>query len=303
MTLLSVVVPIYNEELAIKEFARCLKSELDKLGIEYQVIFVNDGSVDLTQKVIESIDWKQLEKYELQYNSGHMNAIYAGLEKSEGQFVLTMDSDLEHPPFYIKDFLSKQRETNADVVYGIRENRSSEKKLKKLLAVFYYFAIKKLTGVKLRSDAAEFRLISREVRNILISLPNYTNIYRILIPSLNFREEAIFYSVGRRIAGHSKYTLSRMMNLGIQSILSFSIRPLQIAIWIGFMTLAMSIIWIIYVFTAIFKDWVVPGWSSLIFAILFLSGIQLLILGIIGQYIGQIYQNQQNKPRFIFKKH
>ena len=302
MTLeLSVVVPVFNEESGIKEFALELKSHLDSLKIEYEVIFINDGSKDSTQQIIDQIIWPQLRSYEFRFNAGHMSALEAGLKKSKGEKIITMDSDLQHPPAYIKEFLRIQNETSADVVYGIRNSRKEDNFFKRLTASIYYFLMKKLSGINIRANAADYRLIVKEVRDVLISLDEQDKIFRLLIPSLNFREAELSFVADKRKYGKSKYGIKNMGLLAISSVLSFSTKPLRWAIWIGLWAVLISILWIIYIFVAQISGWVIQGWTSLIAAVVFFAGVQLLILGIVGQYIGQIYVTQQRRPKYLFK--
>jgi dolichol-phosphate mannosyltransferase len=298
---LSVVVPIYNEELGISEFAQQLKSNLDDLKIQYEVIFINDGSTDSSQKIINSIIWPELKSYEFQFNAGHMKALEAGLEKSTGNLIITMDSDLQHPPAYIKDFINNQKETGSEVVYGIRDLRKEDGLFKRLSAKFYYKLMRKLSGINIRSNAADFRLITKSVRDVLVSLEEENKIFRLLIPSLNFQESQIVFQAEKRIHGKSKYGLKNMGSLAISSVLNFSIKPLRWAIWIGLWAVVLSLVWISYVLIAQLSGWVIQGWSSLIAAVILFAGVQLFLLGIVGQYIGQIYVAQQKRPKYLFK--
>ena len=298
---LSVVVPIYNEELGIREFAWQLKSNLDNLKIQYEVIFINDGSTDSSQKIINSIIWPELKCYEFQFNAGHMKALEAGLEKSTGNLIITMDSDLQHPPAYIKEFINNQKDTGAEVVYGIRDLRKEDGLFKRISAKFYYKLMRKLSGINIRSNAADFRLITKSVRDVVVSLEEENKIFRLLIPSLNFQESQIIFQAEKRIHGKSKYGFKNMGSLAISSVLNFSIKPLRWAIWIGLWAVVLSLVWISYVLIAQFSGWVIQGWSSLIAAVILFAGVQLFLLGIVGQYIGQIYVSQQKRPKYLFK--
>jgi dolichol-phosphate mannosyltransferase len=298
---LSIVVPVYNEELGIVEFANQLKMNLDQLQMQYEVIFINDGSTDSTQDKIESIKWDELKSFEFQFNAGHMKALEAGFEKSTGKLVLTMDSDLQHPPKYIKNFIEKQKETNADVVYGIRDLRKEDSLFKRTTAKFYYGLVRKLSGINLRTNAADFRLITKNVRDVLVDLQEENKVFRLLIPSLGYKESEVLFQADKRVFGISKYGIKKMGLLALSSVLSFSIKPLRWAIWIGLWAVVLSLVWISYVLIAQFQGWVIQGWSSLIAAVILFAGVQLLLLGIVGQYIGQIYVSQQKRPKYLFK--
>ena len=298
---LSIVVPVYNEDLGIVEFANQLKMNLDQLQMQYEVIFINDGSTDSTQDKIESIKWDELKSFEFQFNAGHMKALEAGFEKSTGKLVLTMDSDLQHPPKYIKNFIEKQKETNADVVYGIRDLRKEDSLFKRTTARFYYGIVRKLSGINLRTNAADFRLITKNVRDVLVDLQEENKVFRLLIPSLGYKESEVLFQADKRVFGISKYGIKKMGLLALSSVLSFSIKPLRWAIWIGLWAVVLSLVWISYVLIAQFQGWVIQGWSSLIAAVILFAGVQLLLLGIVGQYIGQIYVSQQKRPKYVFK--
>ena len=298
---LSIVVPVFNEEFGIVEFANQLKMNLDQLQIQYEVIFINDGSSDATQDKIDSIRWSELKSFEFRFNAGHMKALEAGYEKSSGKLIITMDSDLQHPPKYIKHFIEKQRETNADVVYGIRDSRKEDSLFKRITAKFYYGLMRKLSGINIRNNAADFRLITKSVRDILVDLQEENKVFRLLIPSLGYNEAEVLFQAEKRIFGSSKYGIKSMGSLAISSVLSFSIKPLRWAIWIGLWAVVVSLFWISYVIVAQFEGWVIQGWSSLIAAVILFAGVQLLLLGIVGQYIGQIYVSQQKRPKYLFK--
>jgi dolichol-phosphate mannosyltransferase len=298
---LSIIVPVYNEEFGIVEFANQLKADLDMLQIKYEVIFVNDGSTDATQEKIDSIKWDELKSFEFQFNAGHMKALEAGFEKSSGKLIITMDSDLQHPPKYIRHFIEKQKETNADVVYGIRDSRKEDSLFKRMTAKFYYSLMRKLSGINIRTNAADFRLITKSVRDVLVDLQEENKVFRLLIPSLGYKEAEVLFQAEKRMFGSSKYGIKDMVLLALSSVLSFSIKPLRWAIWIGLWAVVLSLVWISYVIVAQFEGWVIQVWSSLIAAVILFAGVQLLLLGIVGQYIGQIYVSQQKRPKYLFK--
>jgi dolichol-phosphate mannosyltransferase len=300
-TELSIIVPVYNEEFGIVEFVNQLKVDLDILQIQYEVIFINDGSTDATQEKIDSIKWDELKSFEFQFNAGHMKALEAGFEKSCGKLINTMDSDLQHPPKYIRHFIEKQKETNADVVYGIRDSRKEDSLFKRMTAKFYYSLMRKLSGINIRTNAADFRLITKSVRDVLVDLQEENKVFRLLIPSLGYKEAEVLFQAEKRMFGSSKYGIKNMGLLALSSVLSFSIKPLRWAIWIGLWAVVLSLVWISYVIVAQFEGWVIQGWSSLIAAVILFAGVQLLILGIVGQYIGQIYVSLQKRPKYLFK--
>ena len=231
-----------------------------------------------------------------------MRALEAGFEKAKGEMIISLDSDLQHPPGYIKDLIRIKKEQNVDVVYGVRDSRSEDKFVKRLSAKFYYFIMKKLSGINIRENAADFRLITKKVNDVLKSIPDENKIYRLLIPSLKFTEAELVYKADKRVLGKTKYSFKKMSLLALSSVLSFSTRPLRWAIWLGIFSVIISLVWITYVVIAQISGWVIQGWTSLIAAVILFSGVQLLLLGIFGQYIGQIYITQQKHPKYLFKQ-
>lgn len=298
---LSVVVPVFNEEIGIGAFSEELKINLDKLKLNYEVIYINDGSTDGSQNIINNLNWSNLQSFEFQSNAGHMRALEAGLEKAQGELIITLDSDLQHPPKYIAEFINVQASKNVDVVYGVRNSRKEDTFFKRLTAKIYYSLMRKISGINIRDNAADFRLITKRVNNVLKNMHEENKIYRLLIPSLKFSEDQVVYQAEKRLFGKTKYSFKNMSLLAISSAFSFSVKPLRWAIWIGVFSVLLSLVWISYVLIAQITGWVVQGWTSLIAAIILFSGVQLFLLGIFGQYIGQIYVTQQNRPKYIFK--
>ena len=297
----SIIVPIYNEEIGIQEFSSELKTHLDLLTVSYEVIYINDGSIDRTQEIIDSLNWPQLRKYEFQSNAGHMHALEAGYEKSQGDLIITIDSDLQHPPKYIKKLIEMQENTGADVVYGVRDSREDDSLFKRSSAIFYYFLMRRLSGINIRTNAADFRLITKFVRDIIVNLEEENKVYRLLIPSFNFKEELVYFKADIRKYGKSKYGMKKMGILAISSVLSFSIKPLRWAIWTGLLVVTLSLFWLSFILIAQIKGWAIQGWASLIGAVILFSGVQLLLLGILGQYIGQMYIDTKKRPQYIFR--
>ena len=205
---LSVVVPIFNEEEGILIFTDELRKNLETLNLSYEVLYINDGSSDATQVKIESIDWANLKHYEFQTNLGHMRALEAGMDLALGEMILTIDADLQHPPKYISEFIKTKNEQNVEVVYGVRDSRTEDGLLKRISAKFYYFLMKKLSGVNIRENAADFRLITKNVNEVLKSITDQNKIYRLLIPSLNFSEAQIIFKAEKRLVGKTKYSFT-----------------------------------------------------------------------------------------------
>lgn len=298
---LSVIVPVYNEEEVLPFFVERLHTVLSNLNYKYEVIFVDDGSTDSTLNYLTSLEWDQCSVISFVSNAGHMAAIEAGYRTARGELVVTLDGDLQHPPELIPDLVLAAKETQSDVVYAVREDRSEDKLFKRLTAKAYYRGIKSLSGIEVITSAADFRLITKTVVDVIKSLPQGNIVFRLLIPSLGFPSSQISYKAETRKAGISKYSFSKMTQLSVSSLVSYSTRPLTVAIQIGIATTTISFIGFIYAAIAFFNGETEAGWASTISTILLLFGVLFVILGVHGLYIGAILKNTMAQPRYILR--
>lgn len=301
MIQLSVVCPAYNEELGILSFLMSLKQVLDGMQVHYEVLIVNDGSSDSTRNIVNDFDWDQLVLIDLSVNSGHMNALKAGFAEAQGEWVMTLDSDLQHPPELIPTFLEEATKNNVEVVYGVRSSRSGDNIFKRTTAKAYYKFVKRMTNIEVISSAADFRLVSRKIVNMLNSVSNQQPIYRLLIPSLGFNYSVVEYKTSKRNAGQSKYTLSKMFKLFIESIVGFTTKPLYFSVYIGLFFSLFSVASFVYVIVVALFGNPYPGWASLASAILFLFGVMFLVIGIQGIYLGEILRQISDNPKLTYK--
>ncbi|MCR5790925.1 MAG: glycosyltransferase family 2 protein [Lachnospiraceae bacterium] len=303
---LYLVVPCYNEEAIILESARVMKekiSELIQAGTidkNSKVLFVNDGSKDKTFALLSEAARKDdsFIVVSLVGNAGHQNAIWAGMmTASKADVVITIDADLQQDINAVADFLECYR-NGAEVVYGVRNNRESDGTFKKLSALAYY-KFMHLMGSRILKNHADYRLISRKVIDALKEY-NESNLFlRGLIPSLGFPSDIVYFDTKERIGGETKYTLSKMLKLATDGITSFTIRPLRIISFAGFITMLFSIILIIFSFIEWLQGKNVPGYTTLLLVTLFMSGIILLSLGVIGEYLGKIYLETKSRPKYL----
>jgi dolichol-phosphate mannosyltransferase len=300
-TMLSVVVPCFNEQEVLPLFLPRLRAVLDGLGTPYEVICVDDGSRDGTCTVLAQAreQWPQLGVRVLTANVGHQNALAAGLAAAAGDHVVTMDADLQDPPELIPDMLRAAEERGVDVVQARRSDRREDSPFKRRSAAVYYALIRRLTGVPVETDVGDYRLLSHRVVQTLRLLPERDRVYRLLIPMLGFSTATVSHARPVRAAGTTKYPLVRMVRLAISSAISFSTTPLRAATALGLATASISLL--ATLLTVI--DWVagrtVPGWASLTCVLLFLGGVQLLCLGVLGEYIGRIYDEVKRRPLFL----
>lgn len=298
---LSVVTPMYNEREAVDHFVGRLRPVLDGLGVTYEVVAVDDGSRDATVARLMQLreDWAQLRVISLRRNVGHQTALRAGLHSARGEYVVSIDADLQDPPEVIGEMLRAAREQDVHVVYGVRSDRSTDTVFKRKTAGVYYRVMRRMVGPWVSDQAGDFRLMSRTVVDVLNNLPEQRPVYRLVVPSLGFSSAEVAYVRAERVAGETKYPLSKMIKLTLDSVTSFSAAPLKIATWLGVLAFLICVGLIVAGLIAWGAGTVVPGWTSLYIAVLLLGGVQLICLGLLGEYIGRIYAATQNRPPFL----
>jgi len=298
---LSVVTPMFNEREAVDHFVARLRPVLDGLGVTYEVIAVDDGSKDATVARLLQLraDWSDLRVLSLRRNVGHQTALRAGLGAARGEYVVSIDADLQDPPEVIGEMLAAAREQKVDVVYGVRSDRSTDTSFKRNTAGVYYWMMRRLVGPWVSDNAGDFRLMSRAVVDVLNALPEQRPVYRLVVPSLGFTSAEVPYVRAERVAGETKYPLSKMIKLTLDSLTSFSAAPLKVATWLGVLTFGLCLVLIVSGLAAWSLGGTVPGWTSLYIAVLLLGGVQLICLGLLGEYIGRIYAATQNRPQYL----
>jgi dolichol-phosphate mannosyltransferase len=298
---LSVVTPMFNEREAVDHFVARLRPVLDGLGVTYEVVAVDDGSRDATVARLLQLraDWPALRVVSLRRNVGHQAALAAGLRCARGDYVVSIDADLQDPPETIGEMLAAAREQKVDVVYGVRSDRSTDTAFKRRTAGVYYWTMRRLVGSWVSDQAGDFRLMSRAVVDVLNALPEQRPVYRLVVPSLGFSSTEVAYVRGERVAGETKYPLSKMIRLTVDSVTSFSAAPLRIATWLGILSFLVCLALVVAGLVAWGFGATVPGWTSLYIAVLLLGGIQLICLGLLGEYIGRIYAATQGRPPFL----
>ena len=301
--MLSVVMPVYNEVDALLATVERTRAVLDGMGIPYEVVTVNDGSTDGTDALLEEAQrgWPQLVVVELTANRGHMAALTAGLREARGSWVVTIDADLQDPPELIPKMLTAAETLCVDVVFAARGDRSADSRFKSLSAGLYYRLVNKFSRSDAPPHAADFRLMSRTVVDALNRLPERNRVYRLLVPWLGYSSAVVHFKREPRVAGKTHYSFAKMLNLSIDSITGFSTAPLRAATWIGLFSLFTSIIGIAVVAVAYFMGGVAPGWPSLILVMLIFGGIQLLTIGLLGEYIARIFTEVQSRPLYDVK--
>ncbi|MCO6411280.1 MAG: glycosyltransferase family 2 protein [Thiogranum sp.] len=301
-SLLSVVVPCYNEQESLPETHRRLTSVLEQIErLNYEIVYVDDGSKDDSPGMLRRMQQDDGHVRVLQFsrNFGHQIAITAGIEHCCGDAVVVIDADLQDPPELIPEMIERWRR-GADVVYGTRRERPDESTFKRWTAKAFYRIINSLSDIPIPLDSGDFRLMNRRAVNSLLAMPERDRFVRGMVAWVGFRQEPVFYNRSGRFAGTTKYPLSKMIRFATDGIISFSFVPLRIASWVGFTAAGLAFAGILYalIMRLVTDQWV-PGWTLLFIALLFMGGIQLVFLGIIGQYLGRVYGEVKRRPLYI----
>jgi polyisoprenyl-phosphate glycosyltransferase len=302
---LSIIIPIYNEEGNINNLVARLRTVVEKMhlpSIEY--IFINDGSKDRSLEIIRSISAQDTSiKYiDLSRNFGHQIAVSAGLDNSLGDAVIIIDADLQDPPELIPDLYAKLK-TGYEVVYAKRKSRQGESAMKKFTATMFYRLLAKLTSINIPVDTGDFRIIDKKIVNVLRQMPEQQKFLRGQISWIGFNQTFIEYDREERHAGKTGYTYKKMIRLALDGITSYSNFPLKFATMAGFVVSGISFFMILYaLYTRFISRDYEPGWTSLMLAVLFIGGIQLIGIGIIGEYISRMSANLRNRPLYVVKE-
>jgi len=302
---LSIIIPIYNEEGNIDKLFSRLNQVIQKLNLrEVEYIFINDGSKDRSLELIKTLAKRESSvKYiNLSRNFGHQIAVSAGLDNSKGDAVVIIDADLQDPPELIEDLYKKLREGN-EVVYAKRRSRQGEGAMKKFTAKLFYRILRNVTAINIPVDTGDFRIIDRKIVDVLKNMPEQQKFLRGQISWIGFNQTYVEYDRDERYAGKTGYTYKKMARLALDGITSFSNFPLKFATIAGFVVSGISFFMILYALYSRFisKDYE-PGWTSLMLAVLFIGGIQLIGIGIIGEYISRMSANIRNRPLYIIQE-
>lgn len=303
MKKISIVIACYNEEEVIRETFIRLATVMKSIEQEYsyELIFINDGSEDKTIDILRELSSQHLYVKVISFsrNFGHQIAVTAGIDVAGGDAVIIIDADLQDPPELILDFLKKWEE-GYQVVYAVRRKREGETWFKKVTAGLFYRTLSSITDVDIPLDTGDFRLISRDVVEVLKSIKERHRFIRGLVSWIGFKQIGIEYDRDERFAGETKYPLKKMIKFSLDAITSFSFVPLKIASFLGVFSSFLGLIGILFsLYLKFATDATIQGWTSLMLVVLFLGGMQLLILGVIGEYLGRIYDETRRRPLYI----
>ncbi len=298
---LSVVIPMYNEEDVLPLLVARLRPILDDLGTAYEVVAVDDGSADTTPVLLQRYhrEWSQLRVVRLRANAGHQAAISAGLAVARGDYVVTLDADLQDPPECIPQMLSLATGEGLDVIYGVRNDRSTDSVFKRVSARAFYAVQRRLSGLHAHSDAGDYRLMSRATVDAINNLPEDNRVLRFIVPALGFPSGVVEYRREARAAGTSKYPFFKMLKLSLDAITGFSLAPLRMASWLGILGGLLAFGIFAWALIAKLTEHAVPGWASTVGIVALVGAFQLLCLGILGEYVGRMYVHLQGRPSYF----
>ena len=306
---LMMIIPCYNEELVLNETTRQLTEVLDNLQNknqvdEWEILYIDDGSNDATWSLINTQHKADARVHgiKLAHNVGHQFALWAGYESAvdRADAVISMDADLQHDIHSIGNML-EQYYSGSEVVYGVRNDRATDGWFKKQTALGFYRLMQSM-GVDVIKNHADYRLLSNRALKALVSYPERNIFIRGIVRTIGFKESEVRFDVKERLAGESKYTLRKMLNFAIDGITSFSVQPLRLITSLGILIVILSLCSAIYVLVSYVTGHVVAGWSSLLLSIWFIGGVQLLSIGVLGEYIGKIYKETKHRPRYIVEE-
>ena len=303
--LLSVVAPCFNEEAVLRETHRRLVATLEAVpDLDFELVYIDDGSRDATLNVLRELQHAdaRVRVLALSRNFGQQMAVTAGLAEAAGDAVVVIDADLQDPPEVIPQMLDRWRE-GADVAYGVRTKREGETRFKRWTASAFYRLLACLTDISIPLDTGDFRLMDRTVVNAFLAMPERDRFVRGMVAWLGFRQEPVPYRRAARVAGETGWPLRNMLRLATDGLVSFSLLPLRLATWLGLLAAGLALSGIVYalVLRLCTAVWV-SGWTSLLIAVLFLGGVQLLMLGLLGEYVGRIYGEVKHRPLYLVEE-
>ena len=303
--LLSVIIPCYNEELVVEETYKQLTEVMKRTGMDYELVFINDGSRDRTIDLLTSLaqEDNKVKVINFARNFGHQCAVTAGINHCNGDLAVIIDADLQDPPEVILDMLEIQKNESANVVYGVRKSREGESWFKLVTAKWFYRILNKMSDVQFPVDTGDFRLIDRQIIDQFNNLHEKNKYIRGLISWMGYKQVPCYYERKERFAGETKYPLKKMLKFATTGLLAFSKKPLKLAEWLGVISVVVSLVYalVILILKLVNPGTFVVGWTSIILITIFFGGVQLLTIGILGEYIGNLFDEAKDRPEYIVK--
>ena len=300
----SIIIPVFNETAIILNCYSRLKKTFQRIDGTCEMIFINDGSTDNSEKLIKDLNKKDsnVKLISFSRNFGHQVAITAGLEYASGDAIIIIDADMQDPPEIIPRMIEKWKE-GYEVIYGKRIKRKGETVFKKVSAFLFYRLLKYITRFDIPVDTGDFRLLDKKVRDQIVKFHEKSRYIRGLISWVGFKQTFVEYERDTRQTGTTKYSLKKMVYFAMDAITSFSYRPLRLSTYLGFILSFFSFTYVLYaIYSKLFTNNTVQGWTSAIAISLFFNGVILIILGILGEYIGRIYEEAKGRPLYILRE-
>ena len=304
MKTISIVVPVFNEEDNIEHFYESVCKVMESLPYDFELIYVDDGSKDRSREILHGLEQRdeRVQSIFLARNSGHQLALTCGLDNADGDAVITMDGDMQHPPELIPVLLEKW-EQGYEVVQTIRKTTEGVSAMKKLTSYYYYKLLNKLSNVHIQEGGSDFRLMDRVVVKAFRRYREHARFIRGMIGAMGFRQVQIEFVAPKRFAGVSKFSPRKMLNFAIDGVLAYSNLPLRLGLYIGTISGLISLLMILHVFVSkyVLND-AVAGWATLTACVLFFGGMQMIVLGILGEYLGRVFEEVKHRPLYLIAR-
>ena len=300
MKRISIVVPVYNEEENIEHFVLSVEAVMEKLPYAYEILFIDDGSRDRSREILLELGKKDthVQSIFLARNSGHQLALTCGTDHADGDAVITMDGDMQHPPELLPVLLA-QWEAGCDIVQTVRLTTEGVSLFKRLTSKYYYRLLNAMTDVEIQEGGSDFRLMDRKAVLALRRYREHARFIRGIVGAMGFRKTTVEFVAHERFAGRSKFSLHKMISFALDGILAYSVQPLRAAFYVGVFSALLAVLIFLHVLYETLSGETVPGWSTIVVCSLFFGGMQLMMLGICGEYIARILQEVKNRPLYL----
>lgn len=300
MKRISIVVPVYNEEENIEHFAQSVAEVMESLPYAYEILFIDDGSRDRSREILRELGARDahVQSIFLARNSGHQIALTCGTDHADGDAVVTMDGDMQHPPELLPVLLAKWEE-GFEIVQTVRLTTEGASLFKRLTSKYYYRLLNALSDVEIQEGGSDFRLMDRKAVLALRRYREHARFIRGIVGSMGFRKTTVEFVAHERFAGYSKFSLHKMISFALDGILAYSVQPLRIAFYVGLLSALLAVLLFLHVLFETLSGATVPGWSTIVVCSLFFGGMQMMLLGICGEYIARILQEVKNRPLYL----
>lgn len=300
MKRISIVVPVYNEEENIEHFVLSVEAVMEKLPYAYEILFIDDGSRDRSREILLELGKRDthVQSIFLARNSGHQLALTCGTDHADGDAVITMDGDMQHPPELLPVLLA-QWETGCDIVQTVRLTTEGVSLFKRLTSKYYYRLLNAMTDVEIQEGGSDFRLMDRKAVLALRRYREHARFIRGIVGAMGFRKTTVEFVAHERFAGRSKFSLHKMISFALDGILAYSVQPLRAAFYVGVFSALLAVLIFLHVLYETLSGETVPGWSTIVVCGLFFGGMQMMMLGICGEYIARILQEVKNRPLYL----